>query len=124
MQFHATSGAPARQKTDCAIVGIFEKQALSPAAAELDKASKGAISKVLAQGDISGKRGETLLLRHVAGLNCVRLILTGLGKQDEYDAHNHRRALAAAMKLVAATSSRDALSFLGWDPAEIGRAHV
>jgi len=118
MQFHATSGAPARQKTDCAIVGIFEKQALSPAAAELDKASKGAISKVLAQGDISGKRGETLLLRHVAGLNCVRLILTGLGKQDEYDAHNHRRALAAAMKLVAATSSRDALSFLGWGPAD------
>ncbi len=118
MQFHATSGAPARQKTDCAIVGIFEKQALSPAAAELDKASKGAISKVLAQGDISGKRGETLLLRHVAGLNCVRLVLTGLGKQDEYDAPNHRRALAAAMKLVAATSSRDALSFLGWDPAD------
>ena len=118
MQFHATSGAPARQKTDCAIVGIFEKRALSPAAAELDKASKGAISKVLAQGDISGKRGETLLLRHVAGLNCVRLVLTGLGKQDEHDARNHRRALAAAMKLVAATSSRDALSFLGWDPAD------
>ena len=88
MQFHATSGAPARQKTDCAIVGIFEKQALSPAAAELDKASKGAISKVLAQGDISGKRGEVELAFNLvddgklAGRGRKRMILSGLREYD------------------------------------------
>ncbi len=123
MQFHATSGAPARQKTDCAIVGIFEKRELSAAAAELDKSSKGAISKVLAQGDLGGKRGETLLLRDIAGLNCARLVLTGLGKRSEHDARNHRRALGAAMKVIAATSSRNALSFLGWDPADKSEFH-
>lgn len=123
MQFHATSGAPARQKTDCAIVGIFEKRVLSAAAVELDKSSNGAISKVLAQGDLGGKRGETLLLRDIAGLNCARLLLTGLGKQNEHDPRNHRRALSAAMKVVAATSSRDTLSFLGWDPADKQEFH-
>ncbi len=119
MQYHATSGAPARQKTDCAIVGVYEKHKLSSAATEFDRASNGALKKVLAQGDLAGKRGQSLLLRDIPGLHCTRLLLIGLGDKSKYDTRAQRLALAAALKVVAETSSRDAISFLGWEPAEL-----
>ncbi len=109
MQYHATSGAPARQKTDCAIVGIFEKRKLSPAASEFNQASDGALKKILAEGDLAGKRGQTLLLRDIPGMRCKRLLLIGLGEKSKFDVRAHRQAVTAALKtwhrLRAATRS-------------------
>ena len=40
MEFFVSTAAPARQRTDCAIVGVYDKGVLSAAAEELDRAHR------------------------------------------------------------------------------------
>src|SRR5919109_832176 len=59
MQFHATRAGAARQRTACAVVGIHEKGVLTDHARRVDRASGGAIARLLKRGDFSGKSAET-----------------------------------------------------------------
>jgi hypothetical protein len=68
-------------KTGALVVGIYENRKLSKAAGALDKL--GAISAALKSGDISGKPGSTLLLRGVTGIAAERIVLLGLGADEE-----------------------------------------
>ena len=87
-------------ENDCIIVGVYEKQELSPCAQEIDRQTDGLISQALAHGDIEGKNGNTLLLRLVPAdaYSFSRLLLVGLGKMQPLKAKNYRKALAAAAK--------------------------
>jgi hypothetical protein len=49
MEFFVTSATPSRQRTDCAIVGVFEKGALSAAAEDLDNKLGGRLAKLANQ---------------------------------------------------------------------------
>jgi leucyl aminopeptidase len=62
----------------------------------VDKSVGGAINRVLAAGDFSGKRDETVVL-YPSG-SVPRILLVGLGKQDEIDRTAIRRAAAVAAK--------------------------
>jgi leucyl aminopeptidase len=55
------SGSAAQQRTDCAIVGLYESGALSGAAAQLDGALGGRIARLVKRRDLRGKAGETLI---------------------------------------------------------------
>ncbi|MDR0934527.1 MAG: leucyl aminopeptidase [Burkholderiaceae bacterium] len=67
-------------KTDCIAVGIYENKILSSAARALD--ADGAITAVLQSGDLTGKPGSSLLLRHIKGIAAPRVLLIGLGKDE------------------------------------------
>ena len=68
-----------------------------PASLEsLDKGTGGAIGRVLAAGDFSGKKDETAVL-YPSG-PAERVLLVGLGKPDEIDRTAVRRAAAIASK--------------------------
>ena len=45
MRFYAVSGSAARQRTDCAIVGLYESGLLSAAAAQIDATLGGRIAQ-------------------------------------------------------------------------------
>jgi leucyl aminopeptidase len=62
----------------------------------VDKAAGGAINRVLAAGDFSGKRDETAVI-YPSGPTS-RVMLVGLGKPDEIDRNAIRRAAAVAAK--------------------------
>jgi leucyl aminopeptidase len=62
----------------------------------VDKSVGGAINRVLAAGDFSGKRDETVVL-YPSG-SVPRILLVGLGKPDEIDRTTIRRAAAVAAK--------------------------
>ena len=62
----------------------------------VDKAAGGALNRVLAAGDFSGKRDETAVV-YPAG-PAARVLLVGLGKTAEVDASSLRRAAAIAAK--------------------------
>jgi hypothetical protein len=47
MRFYAVSGSAARQRTDCAIVGLYESGTLSGAALQLDAALGGRIGRLV-----------------------------------------------------------------------------
>ena len=55
MEFSIKRGAPRKQKTACIIVGVHTGGILSRSAEDLDKASRGALRRIVQRGDISGK---------------------------------------------------------------------
>lgn len=124
MEFFSKSGAPARQRTSCAIVGIYEKGKLSEAAAALDEGGKKIISKAVSQGNIRGKLGHTLLLSEAPGLSCQRILLVGCGSKKSFDLRNYRKATSAAIKALTRTNAKDAISFLPLDLIPKFDAHV
>jgi leucyl aminopeptidase len=68
-----------------------------PASLEsVDKAAGGAMNRVLASGDFSGKKDETAVI-YPSG-PASRVLLVGLGKPDEVDRNTIRRAASVAAK--------------------------
>jgi len=112
MDFFAKSGSPAKQKTACAIVGVHPKGRMGPAAEELDKASRGLISRLCKQGDFHGRQGETLLVTEASGIPCERLLLVGLGPEKKYDKRNLIKALQQGLSAAVQTGAADAISYL------------
>ncbi len=123
MDFFATSAAPVRQRTDCAIVGIYKAKRLSADAQKLDKASGGRIAAALASGDIDGAAGSTLMLRHVPRLSAKRVLLVGLGTKRGLGLRQYRQACAAAATVLRETGARDAVSYLSREPLADARIH-
>ena len=101
MQFYATGASAARQRSACAIVGIHERAEMTGPARELDRASGGAISRVLRRGDFSGKAGEILPIMGNLRGPAERVLLVGLGTKKAYGRKAYRRAISAATHWIA-----------------------
>ncbi|MDH3589063.1 MAG: leucyl aminopeptidase [Gammaproteobacteria bacterium] len=112
MEFFATSAAPARQRTDCAIVGIYAPKRLTADAGLLDKAAGKAVSAAIAAGDIDGKLGSTLLIGRTTGVACKRILVVGLGKKREFGERAYRKAVSAAIGAISHTGAANAISYL------------
>jgi len=115
MRFYAVSGSAARQRTDCAIVGLYESGTLSGAAQQLDAALGGRIGRLVKRRDARGKLGECTLLDVERG-PCERVLLVGLGKKDGFGRKQYKKALLAAAAAVAKTGAADAVSFVSAEP--------
>ncbi|MFZ2507234.1 MAG: M17 family peptidase N-terminal domain-containing protein, partial [Steroidobacteraceae bacterium] len=81
-------------------------------ARELDRASGGAIRRVLRRGDFSGKSGEALPI--VDGLRgpAQRVLLVGLGRNKSYGRRAYRRAVSVATGWLAKSGAANALLYL------------
>ncbi|MGH8131192.1 MAG: leucyl aminopeptidase [Steroidobacteraceae bacterium] len=116
MQFHATGASAARQRTACAIVGIHEAATMTDAARELDRATGGAIRRLLRRGDFSGKGGETLPIVAAGRGPAQRVLLVGLGPRGSYGRKAYRRAVVAATQWLAKSGAANAVSHLTREP--------
>lgn len=94
-------------ESGCIAVGIFEGGVLTPEAQALDGA--GAISLAVESGDISGKSGSTLLLRHPAGTAAQRVLLVGLGKGATCAETPFKQAVRDALSCLANIGAHDAI---------------
>jgi leucyl aminopeptidase len=122
MRFYAVSGSAARQRTECAIVGLYESGTLSAAASQLDAALGGRIARLVKRRDARGKLGECTLL-DADHAPCERVLLVGLGKKDGYGRKQYKKALLAAAGAVAKTGARDAVSHLSSEPVHATDAY-
>ncbi len=113
MEFFVSTAAPSRQRTDCAIVGVYDKGALSDTAHALDRRIGGRIARLAKRGDIRGKAGETLLLTDIDGAASERILVVGLGARGSFKRKQYRKALASALGVLARTGARNAVSYLG-----------
>lgn len=111
MRFHVVSGSAARQRTDCAIVGLYESGALGAAAQQIDTALGGRLARLVKRGDLRGKAGETTMLDTDRG-PCGRVLVVGLGRKDGFDRRRYKKAMLAAAAAVAKSGARDAVSHL------------
>ncbi len=112
MEFSIKRCSPEKQRTACAVVGVYENRHLDAAAKRLDAASGGYLAEVLKRGDLDGKAGSTLMLPAVPGVPCERVLLVGLGKEKEFGDKAYRDAVRAAIKAVSGTGARDATLYL------------
>lgn len=106
MQLDVFSRGLAALKVDCVIVGVFEGGALTPAARDIDRASRGTLARLIERGDLTGRAGESLLLPDVRGVRAARVLVIGQGKN--ITRASWRKATLAALGAVAKTRSRRA----------------
>jgi leucyl aminopeptidase len=67
---------------------------------EVNKATDGMVGRVVAAGDFRGEHLEHLLLYVPGGLAAERVLLSGLGKRQEFSPHRLREAVAQALKTL------------------------
>lgn len=112
MEFSTKSGSPEKQRGGSVVVGVFESRKMTLAAELLDKAAQGYIGDIVRRGDMDGKAGSTLLLHHVPGTLCDRILLVGLGKEREFREKEFCAAIRTAVKTLNETGAFDATFFL------------
>ena len=100
---------PRSAKTGCLVLAVFAGGNLARAAQAADKAAAGALRRVLAQGDLAGKAGSTLLLHKVPGIAAERVLLVCLGERKEFDVTHFRDAVRGAATALKDLGARDAI---------------
>ena len=108
MELKIVGGDLAKAKTPCLILGVYDKHKLSAAAEAVDKASDGAIAKLLRKGDLDGGKG-TLLAYDLPGIGAERVLLLGLGKRKECDGGKLTKALGTALSRLGESRVTKAL---------------
>src|SRR6185295_9336957 len=108
MQISFASGAAAG--SGACVVGVSEGGVLSKEAARLDDATSGALKRALASGRFKGQAGQSIEVLAPAGVSWSRIILSGLGKGEKFDATAAERLAAAAVGRLLA-SGEETLTF-------------
>lgn len=118
MEFSIKNVNAEKELSDCVIVGVYESQKLSNAAQAVDDASAGYIAKIIKRGDMDGKLDATLMLHHVPGTNCERVLLVGLGKEPDFAGKQYGKAVRASVKALASSGTSNATTFLAELPVK------
>lgn len=87
--------------TEALVVNLFEGiKSPGGATGAVDKAMNGRISALIAAGDIRGKLGEVTVLYPEGGVAAKRVIVVGLGKQEEFGPEAIRHAAGAVAQKI------------------------
>ncbi len=108
MEYSVKQAIPGKQPSPCVVVAVHERQQLSPAAAQLDKLSRGYLRTILKRGDIKGKCGQTLLLHDVPWTRCERVLLVGCGKNRGMSPRDFRKVLQQTARTLDRHGVREA----------------
>ncbi len=101
MEIKVVAGDITKTKADAIIVPFFEgmKRPEGDIAA-MDKALDGAVSQLINQGEIKGKLNEITIIHSLNKLPAARVVVAGLGKQQELSQDKVRGAIAGACRLL------------------------
>ena len=116
MEFSTKAGTPDRIKSGCIVVGVYADHKLTPAASLVDVASGGALATAAKRNDLPLKRGTVLMMTGVSGIAAERVLIVGLGKQEEFKAKGLAEVVKAAVKTLDASGAVSALFTLGEVP--------
>jgi leucyl aminopeptidase len=114
MEFPVKTGAPASQRTDCAILPVFDDGQLRGATKEADTAARGLIKQFVRTGDATGRLGSTTLIHRTQGTAAARWLLVGCGKHADFSAKRFAAALTAAVGALRSTGTKEAISYLAY----------
>ncbi|HEX2593896.1 MAG TPA: leucyl aminopeptidase [Rhizomicrobium sp.] len=96
--------------TGAVIVGALEGNQLTPAAAALDKAADGALTRAMAISKFKGKPAQVLELLAPSGVKATRILLVGLGKGADFKG-SAAENIAATLIGRLLTSGETAVTF-------------
>ncbi|MGH8752546.1 MAG: M17 family peptidase N-terminal domain-containing protein, partial [Burkholderiales bacterium] len=109
MEFSIKIGSLEKQRSACVVTGVFAPRKLSPSASLIDRVSGGYLSGITRRGDMQGKLGSTLLLHNVPKIASERVLLVGLGREQEFNEQQELDAVRAAVKALNETSVPEAV---------------
>ncbi|MBY0499015.1 MAG: leucyl aminopeptidase [Nitrosomonas sp.] len=112
MDFGIKVGTPEKQRGACAVIGIFESRKMTESAKVLDKITQGYIKDLLTSGDMDGKVNTSLLLHNVPGIHFKRILLIGLGKEQEFKEKTFLGAINSIFSTLQKTAVTDVMLFL------------
>ncbi len=95
------------------VVGHFQDSDLRGAAAHLDEATGGALARLVATEDLSGKSGAITRLLAPHGVQATAIVVVGLGKEENFDRGAAFRAASAAAKSLADKPRERVAFYLG-----------
>ncbi|HTC63571.1 MAG TPA: leucyl aminopeptidase [Candidatus Saccharimonadales bacterium] len=91
----------ARIEADALVTYAFDQEKPTEGIlAQLDAATGGALGKLAASGELTGKMLETTLLYYPAGLAAQRLLVLGAGKKGKFGTAELRRIAGAAVRTL------------------------
>ncbi|MEO8457629.1 MAG: leucyl aminopeptidase [Chloroflexota bacterium] len=129
MDIKVESGDITKSAAKAIIVNLFQG-VTSPGGATgaVDKALDGGIAALIAEGEIKGKRGEVALVHSLGKLPTPRVLVAGLGKQDDFTIDVIRDVVGTALRRARATGAKTVATILhgagiaGLDPEECAQA--
>ena len=107
MNIQIVNGSIQEATADTLIVNLFAG-VTTPAGATgaVDRALGGAISELIASGDLTGKAGEVGVLYPRGAIPARRVLVVGLGQRDKFNLEGVRRAAAAGIKRARALNGK------------------
>jgi leucyl aminopeptidase len=113
IRVQAVAGDISTVEADALVVNLFEG-VTSPSGdtGAVDLALDGAISSLIADGEVKGKQGETVVVHTFGRLPAKRVVVLGLGKQDTISADVVRQASASAARTLRRLGVRKAASLI------------
>ncbi len=129
MEIRVEQGDIAASDADALVVNLFEG-VTSPGGGTgaVDAALGGAISTLIAQGDIRGKARENTLLYSLGKLPAPRVLVVGLGKSRSFNLDGVRDAAAGAVRYLRRPGIRRVATIVhgagigGLDPEDCAQA--
>lgn len=113
MQLNIVQGSIQENKADTLIVNLFEGvRPPSGATGAVDKALNGAISEMIASGDLTGKAGEVGVVYTRGAIPAKRVLVVGLGKQEDWNLEGVRHAAGTAIKRARDLNAKDVATVL------------
>lgn len=109
MELVVKSVSPETLKTATLVVAVGENRKLGAIAKQLDELTGGAISAVLKRGDLAGKVGQSLLLHSLPNLKAERVLLVGVGKDEELGDRPFRKIIAGILNTLKGLGGTDAV---------------
>ena len=108
MEIKVASGDIAARQVAAIVVNLFEG-GTSPGGATgaVDRALDGAISRLIEEGEIAGKKGEMTLVHTLGKMAPSRVLVAGLGKEANFDVDRVRIVSAAACRYLRSRGVRD-----------------
>ena len=86
MQINVVCGNIAQRDDPAVVVNLFEGVSHpGGATGALDRALDGAITDLIAEGDVTGKKGELSLIYSLGRIPSRRVVVAGLGKSESFD---------------------------------------
>src|ERR1035437_2835503 len=88
-------------ETDALVTYAFEQEKpVDGVLSQLDEATGGALSKLAASGELTGKMLESALLYYPQALSAQRLYILGAGKKDKFGTAELRRLAGTAVRAL------------------------
>ncbi len=101
MEITVDTRALAKLDAEALVTYAFEGEKFADGTlAELDAATGGALSRLAASGELTGKMLETTLLYYPQGLAAQRLLVLGAGKKDKFGTFELRRLAGAGVRAL------------------------